>query len=62
MEQQKLEKLEKILKLSFEISESKSANAIYNQITMDYIEQQAVERKVSFDDMLEIIKNKLITN
>jgi hypothetical protein len=60
MEQKKL--IEKLIKASNEISKNRKSNANYIHLSEEFIQQQADERKISFDDMVEIIKKDLMPN
>jgi hypothetical protein len=56
MEQKKL--VEHLIKASNKISKNRKPSANYIHLSEEYIQEQANERKISFDDMVEIIKNK----
>lgn len=60
MEQKKL--IGKLIKAANEISKNGKPKANYIHLNEEYIQQQADKRKISFDDMVEIIKNELIPN
>ena len=60
MDQKKL--VEKLIKASNEISKNRKPSANYIHLSEEFIQQQADEREISFDDMVEIIKNKLNRN
>lgn len=60
MEQKKLVK--KLIKASNEIFKNRKPSASYIHLSEDYIQQQADERKISFDDMVEIFKKELMPN
>lgn len=60
MEQKKL--VEQLTKASNEISKNRKPSANYIHISEEFIQQQVDERKNSFDNMVEIIKNELIPN
>jgi hypothetical protein len=54
--------MEKIIKASNEIYKNRKPSANYIHLSKEYIQQQADERKISFDDMVEIIKKELMPN
>jgi hypothetical protein len=60
MEQKKL--VEQLIKVSNEISKNKKPSANYIFLSEKIIQQRADEQKMSFDDMVEIIKNELMPN
>jgi hypothetical protein len=60
MEQKKL--VEQLIKASNEISKNRKPSANYIHISEEFIQHQVDERKNSFDNMVEIIKNELIPN
>lgn len=60
MEQKKL--VEKLIKASNEISKNRKPSANHIHLSEEFIQQQANERKISFDDMVEIIKKELMPN
>jgi|SanBayMetagenome_1026888.scaffolds.fasta_scaffold536668_1 predicted ATPase len=60
MEQKKL--VEQLIKASNEISKNRKSSAIYIHLSEEFIQQQADEREISFDDMVEIIKKELNPN
>ena len=60
MGQKKL--VEQLIKASNEISKNRKPSANYIHLSEEFIQQQADERKISFEDMVEIIKNKLMSN
>jgi hypothetical protein len=51
-----------LIKASNEISKNRNTSANYIHLSEEYIQQQADERKISFDDMVEIIKKELMPN
>jgi hypothetical protein len=53
---------EKLMKVSNIISKNRHSNANYIELSEKYIQQLADERKISFDDMVEIIRKELIFN
>jgi len=57
MEQKKL--IEQLIKASNEISKNRKPKANYINLNEEFIQQQADEREISFDDMVEIIKKQL---
>jgi len=60
MEQKKL--IEKLIKASNEISKNGKPSASYIQLSDEFIQKKADEQKISFDDMVEIIKKELKPN
>jgi len=60
MEQKKL--VERLIKTSNEIYKNRKQSANYIHLSEEYIQQQADEREISFDDMVEIIKKELMPN
>ena len=54
MEQKKL--VEKLIKASNEISKNRKPSANYIHLSEEFIQKKADERGISFDDMVEIIK------
>ena len=60
MEQKKL--IEQLIKASNEIYKNRNSSANYIHLSEEYIQNQADERKISFDDMVEIIKKELMPN
>lgn len=60
MEQKKL--VGQLIKVSNEISKNRKPSANYIQLSEEFIKQQADEREISFDEMVEIIKKELIPN
>ena len=60
MEQKKL--VRKLIKVANEISKNRKSSANYIDLSEEYIQQQADERKISFADMVEIIKKELVPN
>ncbi len=58
MEHKKL--IQKVIEASNEISKNRKIAVNYIHLKEEYIQQLADERKISFDDMIEIIKNELI--
>ena len=60
MEQKKL--LGQLIRASNEISKNRKPSANYIHLSEEFIQQQADEREISFDDMVEIIKKELNTN
>ncbi len=52
--------IERLIKISNEIYKNRKPNANYIHLSEDFIQQQADERKISFDDMVEIIKKRLL--
>lgn len=59
-EQKKL--VEQLIKVSNEISKIRTPSANYIHLSEEYIRQQADARKISFTDMVEIIKKELMPN
>jgi hypothetical protein len=57
MEQKKLVK--QLIKASNKISKNRKPSANYIHLSEEYIQEQANERKISFDNMVEIIKKEL---
>ena len=57
MEQKKL--VEQLIKASNKISKNRKPSANYIHLSEEYIQEQANERKISFDNMVEIIKKEL---
>ena len=57
MEQKNL--VEKLIKASKEISKNKNPSASYIELSEEFIQQQADEREISFDDMVKIIAEEL---
>ena len=57
MEQKKL--VGKLLTASNEISKNRKGNANYIELSEEFIQQQADEREISFDDMVKIITEEL---
>lgn len=57
MEQKNL--VEKLIKASNEIYKNRKPSANYIGLGKDFIQQQADEREISFDDMVKIIIEKL---
>jgi len=57
MEQKKL--VGKLLTASNEISKNRKGNANYIELSEEFIQQQADEREISFDDMVKIIAEEL---
>lgn len=55
MKQKKL--VEQLIKVSNKISKNRKPSANYIHLSEEFIQQQADEREISFDDMVEIIKN-----
>jgi hypothetical protein len=51
-----------LMKVSNIISKNRHSNANYIELSEKYIQQLADERKISFDDMVEIIRKELIFN
>ncbi len=60
MEQKKL--VEQLIKASNEISKNRKPSANYIHLSEEFIQQQADEQKISFDDMVKIIKKELMPN
>lgn len=60
MEQKKL--VDQLIKTSNEIYKNRKPSANYIHLSEKFIQQQADERKISFDDMVAIIKNELMPN
>ena len=58
MEQKKL--VEQLIKVSNEISKNRKSSSNYIHLSEKHIQQQADEQKISFDDMVEIIKKELM--
>jgi hypothetical protein len=58
MEQKKL--VEQLIKASNKISKNRKPSANYIHLSEEYIQEQANERKISFDNMVEIIKKELM--
>lgn len=57
MEQKKL--VEKLIKASNEIHKDRKSKAEYITLSEDFIQQQADERGISFDDMVKVIEEEL---
>jgi hypothetical protein len=57
MEQKQI--IEKLLKVSNEISKNDKPKANYIHLSEEYIQQRADERGISFDDMVMIIEEEL---
>jgi hypothetical protein len=60
MEQKKL--VENLVKAANKISKNRKPSANYIHLNEEYIQQLADEQKISFDDMVEVIKKKLMFN
>ena len=58
MEQKKL--VEQLIKASNKISKNRKPSANYIHLSEEYIQEQANERNISFDNMVEIIKKELM--
>lgn len=57
MEQKKL--IEKLIKATNEIYKNGKPSANYIHLSKEYIQQEADKRKISFDNMVEIIRKEL---
>ncbi len=52
--------VEKLIKAANEINKKRKPTANYIHLSEEFIQQQADEPNISFDDMVEIIKKELI--
>ena len=59
MEQKKL--VEQLIKALNEISKNKKPTANYIHLSEEFIQQQADEQKISFDDRVKNIKKELLS-
>jgi hypothetical protein len=57
MEQKQL--VEKLIKASNEIQKNRKPKSEYIHLSEEFIQQQADERGISFDDMVKIIEEEL---
>lgn len=60
MEQKKL--VGQLIKAANEISKNRKPRANYIHLSEEFIQQQADEREILFDDMVEIVKKELNSN
>lgn len=60
MERKKL--VEQLIKASNEIFKNRKPGVSYIHLSEEFIQQQADEREISFDDMVEIIEKELNPN